>query len=73
MSMVRYKQGEIPPITEEHRAELKALAERPDSEIDYSEIPPLTDEFWKKRCEIRSTVLLKFTPPCVSTPTLWRG
>jgi uncharacterized protein (DUF4415 family) len=46
--MVRYKQSEIPPITEERRAELKALAERPDSEIDYSEIPPLTDEFWKK-------------------------
>lgn len=22
--------------------------ERPDSEIDYSNIPPLTDAFWKK-------------------------
>jgi uncharacterized protein (DUF4415 family) len=45
--MVRYKQGELPPLTEERKAELKALADRPDSEIDYSDIPPLDDEFWK--------------------------
>jgi hypothetical protein len=25
-------------------AELRALAEKPDSEIDYSEVPPMTDE-----------------------------
>jgi uncharacterized protein (DUF4415 family) len=47
MSMVRYKQGELPPLTEERIAELKALAERPDSEIDYSDIAPLDDAFWK--------------------------
>lgn len=47
MSMVRYKQGELPPLTEERKAELKALAEMPDSEIDYSDIPPLDDAFWK--------------------------
>ena len=46
MSMVRYKQGELPPLTEERQAELKALAERPDSEIDYSDIPPLDEAFW---------------------------
>jgi len=39
MSLVRYKEHEIPPMTPERAAELKALAERPDSEIDYSEIP----------------------------------
>jgi len=31
-----------PPLTEQQKAEIKALAERPDSEIDYSDIPPLT-------------------------------
>lgn len=41
MSTVRYKQDELPQMTEERKAELKALAERPDSEIDYSDIPPL--------------------------------
>ena len=45
MSMVRYKQDELPPLTEEHKAELKALAERPDSGIDYSDIPPLDEAF----------------------------
>jgi uncharacterized protein (DUF4415 family) len=47
MSMVRYKQGELPPLTQERKAELKALADMPDSEVDYSDIAPLTQEFWK--------------------------
>lgn len=46
MSVVRYKQGELPPLTEERKAELRALAERPDSEIDYSDIPQLDEKFW---------------------------
>ncbi len=37
----------LPPLTEEQKAELAALAARPDSEIDHSDIPPLTEEFWK--------------------------
>ena len=36
-----------PPLSEEQRARLKALAERPESEIDYSDIPPLTEKFWQ--------------------------
>lgn len=48
MSTVRYKQDELPPLTEERKAELKALADMPDSDIDYSDIPPLTEEFWRK-------------------------
>lgn len=48
MSMVRYKQGELPPMTEERQAELKALADRPDDDIDYSDIPPLDDNFWAR-------------------------
>lgn len=37
-----------PPLTEEQHAELRALDEKPDNEIDYSDIPPLSDEFWAK-------------------------
>jgi uncharacterized protein (DUF4415 family) len=48
MNMVRVKQGELPPLTETRQAELKALAARPDSEIDYSDIPPLDDQFWAR-------------------------
>ena len=47
MSLVRFREGEIPPLTEEEKAELKAASERPDSEIDVSDIPPLGDDFWK--------------------------
>jgi len=46
MKMVRVKRSELPSITEERKAELKALAARPDSEIDYSDIPPLDEHFW---------------------------
>lgn len=37
----------LPPLTEARKSELKALAEMPDSEIDYSDIPPLDESFWK--------------------------
>ena len=33
----------LPPLTAEQQAELEALAARPDSEIDYSDIPPVED------------------------------
>lgn len=45
--MVRYKQGELPLLTKEREAELHALADRPDSEIDYSDISPLPEQFWQ--------------------------
>jgi len=44
MAIVSYRRDEIPPITEERKAQLRALAARPDSEIDTSDIPELTDE-----------------------------
>jgi len=47
MKMVRYKQGEVPPLTEEEKDELRKLATRLDSEIDCSDIPPLDDNFWR--------------------------
>jgi uncharacterized protein (DUF4415 family) len=46
--MVSFTPQTLPPLTDEQHAGLKALMERPDSEIDYSDIPPLTDAFWKK-------------------------
>jgi uncharacterized protein (DUF4415 family) len=48
--IVRYELGteNLPPLTKNQRAELAALAELPDSQIDYSDIPPLTDEWFHK-------------------------
>jgi len=47
--MVRHKVdlNNFPPLTAAQRAELEALAAMPDEEIDYSDIPPLTEDFWK--------------------------
>ncbi len=36
-----------PPLTAKQTAQMAALRARPDSEIDTSDIPPLTKEFWK--------------------------
>ena len=36
-----------PPIRAKEKAEIAALLARPDSEIDISDIPPLTKKFWK--------------------------
>lgn len=46
MSKVRHEQGSMPPLTEQRAVELKALAQAPDSGIDYSDIPPLDETFW---------------------------
>jgi uncharacterized protein (DUF4415 family) len=45
--MVSYTFDTMPELTEADLAQLKALANRPDSEIDLSDIPELTDEQWK--------------------------
>lgn len=37
----------LPPLTEQQKAELRALSEMQDSDIDYSDIPALEDAFWK--------------------------
>ena len=47
MAIVRFERSQIPPMSEERKAELRALAQRPDSEIDFSDIPELTEDFWK--------------------------
>jgi hypothetical protein len=41
--MVSYTLETLPPMTEARRAKLRKLGARPDSEIDFSDIPELTD------------------------------
>ena len=45
--IVCYTLETLPPMTEERLAKLQALAARPDSEIDFSDIPELTEERWR--------------------------
>ena len=45
--MVKHTLNTLPPLTEVRRAKLRALGARPDSEIDFSDIPEMTDEQWK--------------------------
>lgn len=40
--------GEKTELTPEQSAEIEALKNRPDSEIDFSDIPPLDERFWAK-------------------------
>jgi uncharacterized protein (DUF4415 family) len=44
MGIVRYTVDTLPPLTDEERAKLRELAAKPDSEIDFSDIPELTEE-----------------------------
>jgi uncharacterized protein (DUF4415 family) len=37
----------FPPLTPAQQAEISALQAMPDESIDYSDIPPLTEEFWQ--------------------------
>lgn len=46
MSIVKHKRGSAPEVSARRVAELKALAEKPDAEIDYSDIPATDDEQW---------------------------
>jgi uncharacterized protein (DUF4415 family) len=45
--MVSYTLEQLPRLTKARRAKLKALATRPDSDIDTSDIPEMTEEQWK--------------------------
>ncbi|WP_448669127.1 BrnA antitoxin family protein [Enterobacter mori] len=46
MSMVKHKRGSAPGVSARREAELKALAEKSEAEIDYSDIPAAGDEQW---------------------------
>jgi uncharacterized protein (DUF4415 family) len=37
----------LPALTKKQQAQLAALATLPDGDIDTSDMPPLTDEFWR--------------------------
>ena len=39
----------IPPLTAEELAEIEALKNMSDDEIDFSDIPEITDEEWRTR------------------------
>jgi uncharacterized protein (DUF4415 family) len=45
--MVRYKQEDLPPLTEADQAHLQSLAAMSDENIDYSDIPELPEGAWK--------------------------
>lgn len=45
MNTARKHIDEIPPISKERAEELKSMT---DEDIDYSDIPPLDEEFFKK-------------------------
>jgi uncharacterized protein (DUF4415 family) len=45
--IVRFDLNSIPPLKEAQRQNLRALAARPDGEIDTSDAPEMTDEQWK--------------------------
>jgi uncharacterized protein (DUF4415 family) len=51
--MIRYTLETLPPLTDAQRANLKALSARPESEIDSSDIPVLTDAEWAKTKRVR--------------------
>lgn len=42
--IVRYAAEDLPPLTSAQQARLNKLAAKPDSEIDFSDIPELTEE-----------------------------
>jgi len=48
--VVRYKFDPTspPPLTEVQKAEIAALKARPEDDVDTSDIPELTEEFWQK-------------------------
>jgi hypothetical protein len=47
---VKYKVdlAHLPPLTATQETELEALATMLGSQIDHTDIPPLTDKFWKQ-------------------------
>jgi uncharacterized protein (DUF4415 family) len=45
--LVRKTLADLPPLTAARKRELAKLMERPDSEIDYSDIPPLDETFFR--------------------------
>jgi len=45
---VEFDLNNLPPLTDEQKARLEAIAKMPDSEIDYSDAPYRPDAVWTK-------------------------
>lgn len=73
MSIVRYTLETLPSLTDADRAQLKKLADMPDSEIDFSDIPELTEEFWKNAVRGKFYKPTKKPLPCDSILMCLRG
>ena len=48
MSMVKHKRGSVSALSAQHEAELKALANMPDDDLVYSDVPVTEDEQWSE-------------------------
>ena len=48
-----------PPLTPAQHKELTRLAEMRDEDIDFSDIPPLTEKFWTNAVRFRDRHLLR--------------
>jgi hypothetical protein len=44
----RVRKIAMKPLTARQRREIATLAAMPDDKIDYSDIPPLKESFWKR-------------------------
>lgn len=66
--MVSYRLEPGTPLTEEQRAELEALKNMPDSEIDTSDIPEWTDEMWARA--VRGADAMKLWRPVKQSVSL---
>ncbi len=60
----------LPPLSEKQVAELAALERRPESEIDFSDIPPLSEGFWKNAERGRFNKPTKPTKPTKTSTTV---
>ena len=71
MKTVSVTLADLPPLSPERIAELRALAERPDSEIDYSDIPAQDPADWVGAEHGRFYRPLKKDDPrqCLQLPT----
>ncbi len=47
--MSNFNSKPIPPLTEEELAEIEALKNMRDEDIDFSDIPKITREEWEKK------------------------
>jgi uncharacterized protein (DUF4415 family) len=48
-----------PPLTEDEKKQIEALRNMRDEDIDYSDIPRLTEDFWKNAKPFRDSQLFR--------------